>query len=443
MNATCVKKALIEEIQDISASPELYCHNPTRDFSRSRKLPFETLVSLILNMNGGTLTNELLNYFAFSPDTVSSSAFVQQRSKLKASAFRMLMLGFNKHMEEISPVKTLNGLRLLAVDGTDLHPPTNPEDQDSYFPGANGQRPYNLVHLNALYDLFQHTYVDAVIQKRRDFYECGALVEMVESSSIDKAIVVGDRGYESYNVMAHIYEKGWFYLLRVRENQSIASGLDLPDTGEFDLDISLNITRSITNEIKELLKDRNRYRYVPKKTVLDYLPPLARRYRNEPVFYNLQFRIVRVRITENLVETLVTNLPAEDFPPDKLKQIYNMRWGIETSFRSLKYTVGLIHFHSKKAECIYQEIFAALVIYNFTEWITAHVIIQKGNRKHTYKANFSAAVRICRKFLADEMHPPDVESLIAKYTIPVRPNRKYERPLSRRVVTINFTYRIA
>ena len=135
MNATCVKKALIEEIQDISASPELYCHNPTRDFSRNRKLPFETLVSLILNMNGGTLTNELLNYFAFSPDTVSSSAFVQQRSKLKASAFRMLMLGFNKHMEEISPVKTLNGLRLLAVDGTDLHPPTNPEDQDSYFPG--------------------------------------------------------------------------------------------------------------------------------------------------------------------------------------------------------------------------------------------------------------------------------------------------------------------
>jgi hypothetical protein len=60
-----------------------------------------------------------------------------------------------------------------------------------------------------------------------------------------------------------------------------------------------------------------------------------------------------------------------------------------------------------------------------------------------YKANFSAAVHICRKFLAEEMHPPDVESLIAKYTIPVRPNRKYERHLTKRGKTINFTYRIA
>ena len=41
-------------------------------------------------------------------------------------------------------------LRLLAVDGSDIQIATNPDDEDTYFPGANGQKPYSLIHLNAL-----------------------------------------------------------------------------------------------------------------------------------------------------------------------------------------------------------------------------------------------------------------------------------------------------
>ena len=59
---------------------------------------------------------------------------------------------------------------------------------------------------------------------------------------------------------------------------------------------------------------------------------------------------------------VATNLDAEQFPAEAVKKIYAMRWGIETSFRDLKYTVGLLHFHSKKAEYIIQEIFAKLTM---------------------------------------------------------------------------------
>jgi hypothetical protein len=105
----------------------------------------------------------------------------------------------------------------------------------------------------------------------------------------------------------------------------------------------------------------------------------------------------------------------------------------------------MLNFNSKKAECIFQEVFASLVIYNFTEWVTAQITIRVGKRKHTYKVNFTVAVHICRKLLIGEMHPPDVEALIAKYIVPIRPNRNYERRLSKRgkVTAINFTYRIA
>ncbi|NOJ73972.1 transposase [Paenibacillus alvei] len=40
-----------------------------------------------------------------------------------------------------------------------------------------------------------------------------------------------------------------------------------------------------------------------------------------------------------------------------------MRWGIETSFRALKYIVGLTNFHAKKRESITQKIFARMILY--------------------------------------------------------------------------------
>lgn len=55
---------------------------------------------------------------------------------------------------------------------------------------------------------------------------------------------------------------------------------------------------------------------------------------------------------------------------------YSMRWGIETSFRELKYAVGLTSFHAKKREYILQEIWARLILYNFCEVITAHTFIE-------------------------------------------------------------------
>lgn len=52
----------------------------------------------------------------------------------------------------------------------------------------------------------------------------------------------------------------------------IKSGLDLPQTDCFDIDISLKLTRKKTNDIKELFKDKNHYRSVSSTRPFDYLP---------------------------------------------------------------------------------------------------------------------------------------------------------------------------
>ncbi len=130
------------------------------------------------------------------------------------------------------------------------------------------------------------------------------------------------------------------------------------------------------------------------------------------------------------------------FSIDRLKELYHLRWGIKTSFRWLKYAIGLTNFHSRKEESIRQEIFARLLMYNFCARITNSVIIeQPGKNIHAYKVNFSQAIHICFSFLKNNLDL-DIRELIRRYVEPVRPGRSDKRKLRPKSV-ICFNYRVA
>lgn len=433
-----VKKALYDTIQAMTAYKWFFSVRPGKDHTRNRKFPFQKMLSAILAFRGGTLNREIMDFFGLDPSIGTSSAFIQQRAKILPEAFECLFQHFTNRVDEN---KRYHGFRLLAVDGSDLQIAANPCDPDSFFPGVNGQKPYNLLHINALYDLLQHIYVDAIVQKRRSTDESGALTDMVDRSDIKYALLLADRGYESYNNLAHIQEKGWKYLIRIKDNTNgIASGLSLPDADEFDIPFSLKLTRKQTNEVKELLRDKNHYKYVAFHR-FDYLPERSRKY-DPTVFYMLSFRIVRFPISDTQCETIITNLDGALFPLAEIKRLYALRWGIETSFRDLKHTLGLLHLHAKKVEFVHQEIFAKLTMYNFCQLITQSVVIQQGQKKHTYMVIFSVAVHICFEFFLRNIPPPKVEALLMKYISPIRPGRKDTRKQSQKPA-VSFTYRIA
>lgn len=431
------KRLLSSAIIEVVSTPENYCINPNRDFTRNRKISLQTLISGIINMECKSLPNELIDMFKGTPDMPSVSAFVQQRDKLKPEAFEAV---FNKFTAKLT-VDSGN-MPVLAVDGSDVRLPTNPNDKLTYLPGSRTQDPYNSLHINALYDLDRHLYRAALIQNGAQRDECSALQRLVDNSDIPLALVIADRGYESYNNLAHIQEKGWYFLIRIKDGDyGIKNGFDLPEEDCFDVSIVLNLTRKQTGEVKELFKDRNHFRYIATSSPFDYLPKHSRK-ADPLVFYTLKFRIVRFKLSEHYYETVITNLPTDKYSPEELKKLYASRWGIETSFRDLKYTIGLLKYHSKKTACIRQEIFARLTLYNFVEVITSHVAISKKQRKYTYKCSFSVATHVCRLFLRGQTSPPCVESAIAKSLIPVRPNRKRNRFVLGEVLQ-RFFYRVA
>ncbi len=292
-------------------------------------------IQSILSMGGQSLSKELFNLEL----PISVSAFVQRRYHIKVSAFQTLFHDFTKTILPKSPCP------ILAVDGSDINIPTNPCDKASYFPSKEGRKAYSLLHLNALYNLDYHIYCDTTIQKRRDLDERQALIEMMTASPFKQALIIADRGYESYNVMAHCQEKGWLFLIRIRDGKnSLKTSFDLPGQACFDINFSLNLTRRQTKETLNAFKDRNHYKFIPNNQNFDFLDKTWDR-KSTPQWYHLDFRIVRLAVEPGLYETSVTNC---DYPVDKLKSLYTRRWGIETSFRSLKYSLGMISFHAKK-----------------------------------------------------------------------------------------------
>lgn len=437
--AAKIKKTLKATIWDMSRNSSQFTQSPGKDFTRKRKLDFTSVISVLLSMSGGSTASSLLDYFKFDPTTASTSAFVQQRAKIKWEAMEYLFQCFVNNV----PAKGLfRGHRLLAVDGSALQIFTDPTDKDSYYPGAEGKRPFSLLHLNALYDLENRVYVDAIVQKGRRKNEHKALTDMIDRSEILRAILLADRGYEGYNNMAHLQEKGWKFLIRIKDgSHGILSGLELPDTDEFDVSFHLHLTRKQSKDAKHLLLQRNKYKLLPSKSHFDYLP--VKNSKSQPMqTYELHFRVVRFCLSDSSYETVITNLNPHDFPPSELKLLYAKRWGVETSFRRLKYTLGLVYFHAKKVEHIFQEIFAKLTMYNFTELITSSVVIQKRSAKYSYLVNFSAAVHICRNFVLGNVSPPELEALLSRLLSPVRPGRSNPRkPVQR--PPFSFLYRVA
>jgi hypothetical protein len=436
--ADLLKETLTSLIREMSAAPTPYVKDPNKDFTRKKKLPFETVMELLISMGGNSIYKELLESQGYDINTATTSAFVQQRKKILPSAVEFL---FREFTQSYSDIKYYRGYRLLAIDGSDLHIATDPADTDTYFQSQPNTKGYNLLHLNAAYDLCNRLYVDAIVQPRRLWAEGRALADMVNRSPIKgKTIVIADRGYESYNNFAHIERKGWNYVIRVKdlESNGILSGLRLPSSGEFDMDVHLTLTKKQTKEVRA---HREIYKFISAASTFDFLD------LHENLFYPMSFRVVRFVLPSGGYETVITSLAAADFPPDEIKSIYNMRWGIETSFRALKYTVGLTSFHAKKQESIIQEIFARMIMYNFAEMITSHVVISQMDKRHHYQVNFTVAVHVCRHFLRSrgDEPPPDVEALLRKNILPIRPIRPGQKNTRkiRYKSAVSFVYRVA
>lgn len=163
----------------------------------------------------------------------SKSAFTQQRYKLLPEGWNFLFHTFVEQCRTLSD-SLYRGYRLLACDGSDASITRAPSDERTFI--HEGEKGYNAVRINALYDITNKTYCDFLVQRKKKLHERAALNTMIDRYADPvPAILMADRGYESFNTFAHLIRKEMKFVIRMKDINSngILSSYDLPDS-EFD-----------------------------------------------------------------------------------------------------------------------------------------------------------------------------------------------------------------
>jgi hypothetical protein len=428
--ALIAKETLHSVIEGLSKDLAGYVTNPQKDFVRERKLPFQKMAGLLIAMGAKSIGRELIEAHVLGGDVPSASAFVQQRAKILPAALKRIFLDF---AAKVPARRLYQGFRLLAADGSSVQIARNPADAETYIGLGEKHVGFNQLHVMAMYDLLNNFYTDACVQTARGKNECAGLVQMLRGGFSQPSIVVGDRGFNSLNVLAAMQENGVKFVIRAREaSKCLLNSVPLPSEAEFDVQYS----RMFTRRNDGFFKNRpDIYR------ILHPHSPFAPLDTSDRDFYPLSFRVVRIRLESGEHETLLTNLPSDTFTPNDLREIYRLRWGVETSFRKLKYAVGLKFFHSKRPDFVSQEIFARLTMFNFCTWITESVDTKGVRKKYAHQVNFTAAVLLCRFFLraSGPLAASDLLFVLSRQTLPLRPNRSCpRRPLPPRPFQLGY-----
>lgn len=400
-NYKSLKRQLKFCIKTMNDSSSLFVVDSNKDFTRKRKHLFGSTLFNVLLLESGSLKDEMFKLFGYNLDTPTASSFVQARSKIRPDAFH-------------SAIK---------------------DSKTTFYKANNSNKPFSAYHLNTSYDLLECTYDDIVLQGNAVMNENGAFNEIVDRYDGPKAIFIADRGYESINSFVKVGMKNHKYLIRVKDIHSRTSVLrsfgPFPDA-EFDMHVRRTLTTKQTNEIKA---HPEIYKFVPKNQRFDF-------FDGSP-YFDFECRVVRFKISDDTYESIITNLDESEFNIQDIKELYHLRWEIETSYRELKYHLDLNTLHSKKRMFIEQEIYAKLVLYNFCSRVSNNIKIKEKDRKYEYQLNYVRAFHIIRNYLKEKggKNPPDIESLIAKEILPIRPNRQNERKVkAKSPVSFNYRY---
>ena len=429
------KNIVLHLIHETAMISSLYTVYPEKDFTRNRTINIEELMRILIGMGGSSINKELFNWGrCTNMKRPTASAFVQQRAKLLPDAFGYIFSRYNTYIRN---EKTYKGYKLIACDGTCMSY-NGYKNDDTFMPNVAGGT--NQFHVSALYDLLNRYYISYSIDPGAKANEQMAAWKMLEHTAISgKIIFIGDRGYGGMNLIEHINRiPNASYLIRIKDG--LWKEIRSFPMAEFD--------RKITMQVRTTQKkaDKKAYisgdaKWIPGHGKRKILKTSAWDFKTP---YKISTRIVRFKLPSGKYETIATSLPQNEFPPSVIKHIYNLRWGIETSFLLLKHSIGITNFHSRKANSIRQEIIARLLLYNLCSRIANSINNpHDGDRKWSYQLNYTMVIYLSQFYFRQKNGPPiDVEEEMLKYLVSVRDGR-HDRRKTGLKPPVSFLYRVS
>ena len=351
---------LIEELKEfvsvVSTEPEFLNHFrfSERDFIRTRKLPFDRLVFLIAGLCKKTLSVEIEGFWdkLSRASSCSVSAFVQQRMKLNPRFFRAWnsFLCDRWYALNESKIRRWKGYRVVAADGSNAAL-VNQHELINYFGGQRNQQCFFTVAKTFYYyDVLNELVLLPWIGPYRKG-ELSIVYEMTERTQEDMLLIY-DRCFSNYKVIAlHLWqERERKFVIRAKDNLCIIKNF---------------ISSQKTSAVVE---------WPPSAIAIESLKQSGYLINSRST---VRVRLVRVELN-GIVEVLITNLWEEDgHPVDQFKELYFMRWRIETNIAVQKNIMQLESFSGLSVTAVKQDFYATVFMANL------HAVLIKDAQRST------------------------------------------------------------
>ena len=385
-------------------------------------MPLADLLFTMLNRRGITLNLELRNYMKIAHPgmEISKPGYLKQRMKLNPLAFYELYRHHNRNFYAESGFSTFQGYLVLASDGSGINIPTTRETLEEFGTSSRkGTKPQASIGLGCLYDVMNRMILESDCCKCK-FDEMRLAEEQIDRvretiGASQPFLVVMDRGYPSTAAFIRMMEKGILFLVRVKSSdyKKEQSALSGPD-GWVDI-----------------LLDKSRINHYKGTDIGQRMEELG----------SVTLRMVKVSLQEEREEILITNLPSETFDRFQIAELYQMRWGIETAYETLKDRLQIENFTGTKPVLLLQDIYSTIYISNLAEDIIrdaeAELDEKEKRRKHKMMINRTLSIGILKNDLIYILLEKDEEKQdrlfqqiyedISKNLVPVRPDRHYHR----------------
>lgn len=310
------------------------------DFTRERKLPFGKVAVLLLQGHKFPMQNTL-NQCAKALDEVAqvptASAYCQARRKLKPELFiylnEVVTTRYTELSREDASLRLWHGRRVLGVDGTYLNLPDTEEMRRQFSVQTNQHEGGARVQAlgSVLYDVLNDIGLAAGMERKRN--EAEFLFERYLPQTVAGDVVVMDRGYAQYLVMAFWLKNGRDFVIRFPRG-GFQQVVKFWDSAAAEQVVELRVPR----------RQRPRARQLG-------------------VVETVRVRLVKVELDNGEVEVLGTSLlDAAQYPRAELKQVYGWRWGVETYFDRIKNIFEVERFSGRSVQSIEQDFYGVIFL---------------------------------------------------------------------------------
>ena len=374
-----------------------------QDFTRNRKMPFANLVLFMLNLVRSSTQTCLDRFFEMIGQVdvhMSQQSFSEARQKVKWEAFQELFVALVDHVYA-GFYRTWHGYRVMAIDGSKVQLPDDPKLRE-YFGTVGKGGTAATAQASTLYDVFNNYIVDAQLEPiGTDERELAMrhISILSELPSFDDELILFDRGYASYSLVAAMIKLKISFVMRVRRKFNV----DIDQLGEGDHIV--------------MLKGKGDK--------------------------DISVRVIKFTLPSGEEESLITDLMDKRMGIKAFKGLYFRRWPIETKYDEIKNKLEAENFSGRTFNAIRQDFFITMFMTNVASvarWEaqkTVDAVQNQKENKYDYHVNASHAIGTLKdRFIMAVLEPNAIVrdykvkrilSLLANHVAPYRPGRSRPR----------------